>query len=52
MHKQQQQQPQMYGEMDGQNAKVEMEGSRVGHEMGAQGYYNPKGNQPVHELQS
>ncbi|KAL8661996.1 MAG: hypothetical protein Q9202_005122 [Teloschistes flavicans] len=42
----------MYGEMDAQNAKVEMPGSNTRHEMGAEGFYNPKGNQPVHELQS
>lgn len=47
-----QQQPQMYGEMDGQGAKVEMEGGTVGHEMGGQGFYGPKGGRAVHELQS
>ncbi|KAL8688903.1 MAG: hypothetical protein Q9218_005300 [Villophora microphyllina] len=47
MHKQ----PQMYGEMDAQNARLEMLGSRTQHEMSAEGYYNPKATQPVHELQ-
>ncbi|KAL8733042.1 MAG: hypothetical protein Q9181_003748 [Wetmoreana brouardii] len=44
--------PRMYGELDGNSRRMELPGSHGGQELSAEGYYNPKVQHPVHEMQS